>query len=116
MFFEAFVITDAEYQLHSLRSIIQSVLPYNHRVLLQLLVSILTRMRDANLNLEFALQELSAAIFPSGCTGGDAVGATPKATLALIMSTNESFPTSNAGVQYMVEKSSHGKMMVKSAE
>ncbi len=111
---EAYGIADAEYQLQSVRSVVQSTLPYNHRVLLQLLVSILSRMKDAGMDLDCALETLSATLFPPSFA---AVGAaTPKAILGLIASNSDTFPTSNASVQYMVEKSTHGKMLVKSAE
>jgi hypothetical protein len=96
------------------RSIIQSTLPYNHRVLLQLLVSILTRMKDAAMDLDCALDALSGALFPPSFQ--PTAPSTRKALLELVASNSDTFPTSNVGVQYMVEKSSHGKMLVKSAE
>ena len=111
---EAAGFTDPDYQLQAVRSVIQSALPYNHRVLLQLLVSILSRMKDAAMDLECALEALSGVLFPTAFQPPPP--ATRKALLALVASNSDTFPTSNVGVQYMVEKSSHGKMLVKSAE
>jgi hypothetical protein len=83
-------------------------------VLLQLLVSILTRMKDAAMDLDCALDALSGALFPPSFQ--PTAPSTRKALLELVASNSDTFPTSNVGVQYMVEKSSHGKMLVKSAE
>jgi hypothetical protein len=112
---EAIQISDdgqlKEYQLVAIRCTIQSSLPYNHRVVLQLLVSLLSRMQDTGLEVDGAITELSQVMFAEDCDA-----AVSKTLLQLLFETPEVFPTSNTFVQYMVEKSKRGRMAVKSAE
>lgn len=104
---EAVSMEDVEYRFMSVRHICQSSLHYNHRVVLQLIVNLLTRLQQAYWPVTGALALLGVALFPPKFERSVAV-------MEMLVS-GDSFPTSNVVIQYMVEKGS-GVMMTKSAE
>ncbi len=106
---EALEQDDQEYQLQSVRGVLQS-LPYNHRVLLQLLVQLMQRLEQAKWSLDGAVAALATALFP-----GSVAHASACALMRVLMASSDTFPSSNLMIQYQVEKGS-GLMLTKSAE
>jgi hypothetical protein len=109
LLFQALAVDDREYQLQGVRGVLQS-LPYNHRVLLQLLVQLLIRIEQAKWPMEAARSSLASVLFDGSFKHEAACNA-----LQMLNAHSDAFPTSNLMIQYQVEKGS-GLMLTKSAE